>query len=89
MKDIGEVHFVFKYNEAMKQQRKNELQIRVCFWSSLRDQDVSCHLADLFMRHATGEDILKKLMTCIGSENLFLGRLIMVGNDGPNVNKKV
>ena len=58
MKDTGETHFDLEYDET-KQLRKKELQIRVCFWSSVRDKFVSCCQVRYFMGHATGEDTVR------------------------------
>ena len=41
------------------------------------------------MGRASGKDITKKLMSCIGSKNLPLDRLIMISSNVPIVNKKV
>lgn len=39
------------------------------------------------MGHATGEDLKLKLLSAIDTANLPLSKLLMLGSDGPNVNK--
>ena len=42
-----------------------------------------------FLRHATGEDLKDHLCLAIKNSDLPMINLIMLGSDGPNVNKKV
>lgn len=63
--------------------------LAVHYWSSRTNCIVCHHLKTFFIGKATGEDLFFKLKEALTSFDLSLHKLIMVGRDGPNINKKI
>jgi len=87
--DIGERPFSLLYDETTNAAHKKELQTQVRFWSDSFDGIVTYPLSFCFMGHAKATDLQTKLYEALDSGNLSRGKILMLGSDGPYVNKKV
>ena len=86
VKDI-QSYLVLEYDETTNNAGIKELQIRVRYWSSYGNEIQSRLLYTSFMGHATSDDLCRKIISAIEQNQLPLEKLIMLGSDGPNVNK--
>nr|XP_042908229.1 uncharacterized protein LOC122271344 [Parasteatoda tepidariorum] len=77
------------YDETTNSANKQELQTVVRYWSDAQNCVISQHLKTMFIGSATAKNIFKKLTEAMDEMKLPLGKLLMLGSDGPNVNKKV
>lgn len=77
------------YDETTNKASYKELQIQVRYWSKSKQQVVSHHLETSFLSYATAEDIIEKLNLAVANYSLPKENIIMLGSDGPNVNKKI
>lgn len=65
------------------------MQVQIRYFSKSCHKVISHHLQTSYIDHARAEDLLQCINQAIGSFNLTKDRLVMLGSDGPNVNKKV
>ncbi len=89
LKDMNGTYFTLSYDETTNSGNSKELRVGVRYWSDRQNEIVSAHLKTIFIGKATGEEIKEKLLTAIDCSNLPLTNVLMLGSDGPNVNKKV
>lgn len=89
IKDIGDSYYVLCFDETCNAASKKELQVLIRFWSEDKNMVVSSHLQTFFIGKATGEIIASKLNEAIHNAQLPKSKLLMLGSDGPNVNKTV
>jgi len=83
------VPYSLLYDETTNKQVQKQLDISVRYWSVARNQIAVHHLATILMGHATGDLLSKQLLKAITDNGLPLNLLLVLGSDGPNVNKKV
>ncbi|XP_062556179.1 uncharacterized protein LOC134221020 [Armigeres subalbatus] len=89
LNDARNSMFTLCYDETTNSAGKKELQTAVRYWSSSKSMVKVMHLQTFFIGSAKAEDILEKLLEAMQNASLPLKNLIMLGSDGPNVNKKV
>lgn len=82
-------YFTVMYDETTNEQNNKQLEIYVRYWSEDKNEAVSHHLRTYLMGHATSDDLMKKIIGAIENSKLKLSGLLMLGSDGPNVNKAV
>lgn len=82
-------YFSLMYDETVNKSGAKELQLRIRYWSSHEEKVVTRHLDTTYMYHATAEDLYKNINCVIDKLNLSRQKFVMLGSDGPNVNKKV
>jgi hypothetical protein len=87
--DLKGAHYTLIFDETTNAAGKKELQTSVRYWSKEREEVVFNHLESFYMGHAAGMDIKSNLLKAIDNKNLPLSKLLMLGTDGPNVNKTV
>ena len=81
--------YSLQYDETTNKQVQKQLDICVRYWSVASNQVNVHHLATVLMGHATGDLLSKELLKSITDNGLPLNLLLVLGSDGPNVNKKV
>lgn len=59
------------------------------YWSETEERVSVRHLQSFFIGHAKAEDLHQHLLQALKDANLDLRQVLMLGSDGPNVNKKV
>lgn len=89
LKDLDESYYVLCFDETCNTASKKELQVLIRFWSQAKNMVVSTHLQTFFIGKACGEIIASKLNEAMDNANLSRKKLLMLGSDGPNVNKTV
>ncbi|XP_054836739.1 uncharacterized protein LOC129330638 [Eublepharis macularius] len=87
--DVGTSFYSICFDETTSVEDKKELQISVRYWSEGRGEVVSSHLQTFFIGKADAQTLHEKIHTAISRANLPIHKLLMIGSDGPNVNKKV
>nr|XP_042899394.1 uncharacterized protein LOC110283431 [Parasteatoda tepidariorum]XP_042899395.1 uncharacterized protein LOC110283431 [Parasteatoda tepidariorum]XP_042899396.1 uncharacterized protein LOC110283431 [Parasteatoda tepidariorum] len=87
--EVQGAFFSIQYDETTNNAGQKELQILIRFWSESTGEVCTKHLESVCMGHATAEDIKKNILKCLDNANLPLCKILMLGSDGPNVNKKV
>lgn len=80
--------FSIQYDETTNNAGQKEFQILVRFWSESKGEVCTKHLESMYMGHATAEDAQKNILKALDNANLPLCKMLMLGSDGPNVNKK-
>lgn len=89
LEDAKNSYYSLLYDETTNNSNHKELQVGIRYWST-KDNEVSFHhLKTVFMGHATAVEVADQLKTIINLNGLTFKNLIMLGSDGPNVNKKV
>lgn len=88
-KDMDGVKYTLLYDETTNNARKKELMLGVRYWSNSIDRVVSEHLQTFFIGSAKAVDLHPKLLEGINNAHVREGDLLMLGADGPNVNKAV
>ena len=89
IKDIGDSEFVVLYDETTNSCSKKELKILVRYISNLTKRVEIRHMATYFIVDGTAKTIKDHLFDAIDSFGLRKSKLVMLGSDGPHVNKKV
>jgi hypothetical protein len=89
LEDARNSWYTLQYDETTNAAGHKELQTVIRFWSESRSSVVVHHLETFYMGHATAENIKGKVLLALSNADLPLSNIIMVGSDGPNVNKKV
>lgn len=87
--NANENSLTIQFDETCNNKNFKELQIRVIYWSESERLVVNRHLETKFIERATGEKLFEHLMQSMDSNGLTMKRVLTLGRDGPNVNKKV
>ncbi|XP_067127543.1 uncharacterized protein [Centruroides vittatus] len=87
--DAQRSYYTISYDETCNIENRKELQILIRYWSEEQQEAVCRHLQTSFIGHADAETIKSKLILAIENAHLPFDKLLMIGCDGPNVNKKV
>lgn len=82
-------YYTFMYDETTNSESKKELQVAVRYWCNTKKEIVVSHLETFFIASATAVKIEEYLMLALDNADLPKEKLLMLGSDGPNVNKKV
>ena len=89
LEDAKSSYYSLLYDETTNNSNHKELQVGIRYWSS-KDNEISFHhLKTVFMGHASAKEVADQLKKVINLNGLTFKNLIMLGSDGPNVNKKV
>ena len=81
--------FTLCFDETVNAGSSKELQTAVKYWSPSKEMIVTRHLQTFFMGSATADELYNKLCEAIDNTTLLRTNLLMLSNDGPNVNKAV
>ena len=87
-KDINDSCFTLLYDETTNSESKKELQVQIKYWS-VGNKVQTRHLETFFIPNGTAETIKNHLIIAMDNFDLKVKNLVMLGSDGPNVNKKV
>lgn len=87
--DMEDTFYTLCYDETTNASGHKELQTTVRYWSDKQNKVVNHHLQTFFIGKATGNTLYEKVKNAIDNANLPLSKLLMLGSDGPNVNKTV
>ncbi|XP_060094265.1 uncharacterized protein LOC132571482 [Heteronotia binoei] len=87
--DVGTFFYSVCFDETTNVEDKKELQILVRYWLEGRGEVVSRHLQTFFIGKADAQTCHEKNHTAISRANLPIHKLLLIGSNGPNVNKKV
>ncbi|XP_065091912.1 uncharacterized protein LOC135712784 [Ochlerotatus camptorhynchus] len=87
--EIRSSHYTLCYDETTNAAGKKELQILLRYWSQKQSRVVIMYLETFFIGSAKAEDVLQKLNDALQNASLPRSNMIMLGSDGPNVNKKI
>ena len=85
----SDAYFTVMYDETTNDQNKKQMEIYVRYWSEEKGEVVSHHLRTYLIGHAATGDLEERIIGAIEESKLKLSRLLMLGSDGPNVNKAV
>jgi hypothetical protein len=77
------------YDETTNNEGKKELQIAIRYWSELESEIVCRHLTTYFIGYAKAVDLHAEIHKAVADANLVFDNILMLGSDGPNVNKAV
>lgn len=89
LRDVKSSLYTVHYDETTNTKNMKELQVRVRFWHTER-QEVQCHhLETFFIGQATGDILHEYILKAVDNAGLSLQNMLMLSSDGPNVNKKV
>lgn len=88
-KEIGNSYFTLLYDETTNAAGRKELHTAVRYWCESTNCVVTQHLETFFIGKARSDDLLKKLNEVMSNASLLSSNLLMLGSDGPNVNKAV
>nr|XP_037269779.1 uncharacterized protein LOC119161427 [Rhipicephalus microplus] len=66
--------------------QRKQMDIHVCYWSSMPERLTTRFYTSVFVGHSTAEDLQEKLLGAL--EDLPLARAVQLSMDGPNVNLK-
>ena len=86
--DMIDVPQTAKFDEFTTSQVKKQLDIYVCYWSKIHDQDVNGYGGSCFIGDCTADDLLKHVQDLLKSLNLKEPFLLHVGMERLNVNLK-
>lgn len=89
VEDMCGVYYSICYDETTNNTNSKELQIAVRYWSDRKKQIDCQHLQTFFIGSATGEVLVEKINAALENASLPRQKLVALGSDGPNVNKKV
>ncbi|GBM30064.1 hypothetical protein AVEN_88278-1 [Araneus ventricosus] len=81
--------FTLLFDETLNESNKRQLDIHVRFWNCELNAIQQSYVGSEMLFHATASDIDSAIMTCMKKANLPIKKLLMLGSDGPNVNKAV
>lgn len=88
-KDVTNEYYSIIYDETTNSSGNKELQILIRYYSSSKNMVLSQHLVTYFIGKASAEILFEKIIQALDQANLPLSKMLMLGSDGPNVNKKV
>lgn len=86
--DIANEYFTICYDETTNNESKKEMQIKLRYFSECEGRIVENHLESFFIGHATAEILVKCINSSMDNASLLREKTLMLGADGPNVNKK-
>jgi len=89
IKDIANEYFSIIYDETTNSGGNKELQVLIRYYSTSKCKIITQHLQTMFIGKATADILSEKIVSAVENANLSLTKLLMLGSDGPNVNKKV
>lgn len=89
LNDARKSYYTLLFDETTNFGDKKELQFKLKFWSEALQEVICRHLQTVFLGHATADHIVEQIENVLNSAGLSFNKLIMLGSDGPNVNKKV
>ncbi|GBO10910.1 hypothetical protein AVEN_176767-1 [Araneus ventricosus] len=81
--------FTLLFDETLNESNKKQLDIHVRFWNCELNAIQQSYVGSEMLFHATASDIDSAIMSCMKKANLPIKKLLMLGSDGPNVNKAV
>lgn len=87
--DMAGAYYSLSFDETSNNANAKELQDVVTYWSNSRELVVSHHLQTFYIGSATAEILVQHHNEALDNANLPRSKLLMLGRDGPNVNKKV
>jgi len=82
-------YYTLIYDETTNDKGAKELQCAIRYWSNAVNEVVVHHLETFFIGTATGQILEEYIMKALNNGNIPIEKLLMLGSDGPNVNKKV
>ena len=85
----SKLYYTVLYDETCNSANKKELQIDIRYWSKTENKVITSHLETFFLGLATGKIIFDHICLALKNADLSWAKLLMVGSDGPNVNKTV
>jgi glycosyltransferase A (GT-A) superfamily protein (DUF2064 family) len=77
------------YDETTNAEGAKELQCAIRYWSDAVNEEVVQRMETFFIGTATGEILEDYIKKALNNSNIPIEKLLMLGSDGPNVNKKV
>ena len=87
--DMDGSYFSLQFDETTNAKDVKELRILVNFWSKALNRPSVRHLETVFIGQATAKIITDHIVSAIDKSAFSLSGLIMIGSDGPNVNKSI
>jgi len=82
-------YYTIIYDETTNSECVKELQCAIRYWCNDTKGVVVRHIETFFIGSATGLILLDYIIKAIKNANLSIDKLLMLGSDGPNVNKTV
>jgi len=82
-------YYTLIYDETTNAEGAKELQCAIRYWSDAVNEVVVHLLETFFIGTATGQILEEYIMKALNNGNIPIEKLLMLGSDGPNVNKKV
>lgn len=89
LEDVNRSYYTLCYDETTNDASKNELHIDIRYYSERIKQVIQFHLETFFIENGLGETIVAYLVESLKNANLPIERMVTIGRDGPNVNKRV
>lgn len=86
---VKDSFYSIEYDETTNAENQKELQLMIRYWSESKEKINVKHLETMFIGHAKGEDLAQNILKDLENAHLSLQKMITLGSDGPNVNKKV
>jgi hypothetical protein len=84
VKDISGSYYSLLYDETTNSANCKELDIAVRYWSNSQSK-----IMTYFIGRATAADLADKLAAALTESGIRKEKILMLGSDGPNVNKAV
>ena len=81
-------YFSLQYDETTQAKVKKQMDLLLRYWSPTHDEVWCRYYRSLFFTHADGKTVAAKIFTAMQKDGFPLERLVALGSDGPNVNKK-
>jgi hypothetical protein len=85
----SEVYYTVMFDETCNSANRKELQVATRYWSKSENKVIISHLQTFFLGSATAKIIFDHICLTLKNADLSWAKLLMVGSDGPNVNKTV
>lgn len=89
LKDVDGAYYSLCFDETTNDASRNELHVDIRYYSEREKQVIQFHLETFFIENGLGDTIVAYLIKALKNANLPIERMITIGRDGPNVNKKV
>lgn len=86
--ECQKTYYTLIYDETTNAEGAKELQCAIRYWSDAVNEVVVHHLKTFFIGTATGQILEEYIMKALNNGNIPIEKLLL-GCDGPNVNKKV
>ena len=81
--------FTLHFDEATRMDGHEQCDILVRYWSKNADKVVVSFYKAIELGHATGDIVSTEILNALDNDGLSLRNLLMLSNDGPNVNKTI